>query len=127
MAYLLGFFFACGIPGEFFFESKAIEDNGFLLTKFLNPASAVTMAEAAVFASAHRRFENYEVDQAIIDAYCAAIEFLGEVCRRRLSRAKCCAKAVARIVGQSHGLLRIVNFHNRNHRPKVSSDMTVIA
>ena len=82
VAHLPGFFLGRGIPREFLFETETVDDDGFLLAILANAFGAVTVAKAAVFAPAHGRLGNDEIDQAVVDADRAAVEFFGKTCRR---------------------------------------------
>ena len=62
VAYLPRFFLGAGIPGKLFFKPEAVDDDGLVVAKLANPFGAVTLAEAAVFSSTHRRVGNDEID-----------------------------------------------------------------
>ena len=68
MTNLLGFPLRGGIPGELLHEPEPIDDNGLLVTEFSNTFRSMAVAETAFLVSAHGRFGNDKVNQAIVDA-----------------------------------------------------------
>src|SRR4029077_20562619 len=72
-------FFTGREPREITFQSKTVDDDGFLIAVFANAFRAVSATEATVFDATHGRVGNNIVHQAVVDADCPGKKLFGHL------------------------------------------------